>query len=151
MRNSEDKKYEIPLNILKKFSTMIENGATGFDLAFETENYQITNQLMDNGIFFYQTFLELGNQEFKKAPDKKKINYQSFKLVENTEKYIFMEWLAKQIAQRDNKKSMMKEYAKFVQSKEYKYKEYFICKNCGAKISDKNQKFCEECGKELKL
>jgi hypothetical protein len=148
-RHSKDIKKELPLKIFKKFSKMIENGATGFDLAFETEERQLTTRLMLNGIFFYHTFLKIGNQKFKDAPDTKKTNYQSFKLIEYTEKYIFMEWLNKIITNQDKKDSILKDYAKYVESKEYKYKGYLLCKNCGAKITDKNQKFCEECGKEL--
>ena len=113
-RHSKDIKKELPLKIFKKFSKMIENGATGFDLAFETEERQLTTQLM-----------------------------------QYTEKYIFMEWLNKIITNQDKKDSILKDYAKYVESKEYKYKGYLLCKNCGAKITDKNQKFCEECGKEL--
>ena len=148
-KHSEEVKNEIPFKIFKKFSKMIENGATGFDLAFETEKRQLTTRLMHNGIFFYQTFLKIGNQKFKDAPDTKKTNYQSFKLIEYTEKYIFMELLNKKKSDQDNKETILKEYAKYVESKEYKYKGYLLCKNCGAKITDKNQKFCEKCGKEL--
>ncbi len=60
-----------------------------------------------------------------------------------------MDWLEKKLAQKDNKKSMMDEYAKFVESREYKYKEVLICEKCGAQIIDKNQKICEECGEKL--
>lgn len=76
---------KIPLEFLKRISEMIENDATGFDLAYETENNQLKDRLMNDGIFFYNTFLNIGNQKFKDAPDKRKTNYQPFKLVEYTE------------------------------------------------------------------
>ncbi len=140
---------KIPLEFLKRISEMIENDATGFDLAYETENNLLKDRLMNDGIFFYNTFLNIGNQKFKDAPDKRKTNYQPFKLVEYTEKYLFMDWLNKKITEKDKKKNIMDEYTKYVETREYKYKEYVICENCGAQITKKNQKICEECGEKL--
>jgi len=147
---SEEEQQEIPLKFLKKISKMIENGATGFELAYKTEKKQLQDLLMNDGIFFYKTFVNIGNQKFKDALDKKKTSYQPFKLVESTEKHIFMDWLEKKIAEKDKKKNMMDEYAKYVESREYKYKDILICEKCGAQSIDKNQKICEQCGEKLR-
>lgn len=146
---SEEEQQEIPLKFLKKISKMIENGATGFELAYKTEKNQLHSRLMNKGIFFYKTFLNIANQKFKDAPEKKKTSYQPFKLVEYTEKYLFMDWLEKKLAEKDKKKNIMDEYAKYVESREYKYTEILICEKCGAQSIEKNQKICEECGAKL--
>lgn len=147
--HSEEDLQEIPLTFLNKISKMIEKGATGFELAYETEKNEFQGRFMNDGIFFYKTFVNIGKQKFKEAPDKRKTSYQPFKLVEPTEKYLFMDWLEKKLAEKDKKKNMMDEYAKYVDSREYKYKEVLICEKCGAQAIDKNQKICEECGEKL--
>ena len=71
--HSEEEQQDIPLNFLKKISKMISKGATGFELAYETEKNHLQGRLMNDGIFFYKTFVNIGNQKFKEAPDKKKL------------------------------------------------------------------------------
>ena len=60
-----------------------------------------------------------------------------------------MDWLEKNLAEKDKKQDMMDEYTKYVESREYKYKEGLICEKCGAQVTNKNQKICEECGEKL--
>ena len=60
-----------------------------------------------------------------------------------------MDWLEKILDEKDKKRNMMDEYAKYVASREYKYKELLICEKCGAQTINKNQKICEECGEKL--
>ncbi len=74
-QSSEEEFQEIPLIFLKRISKMISNGATGFELAYETEKNQLKGRLMNDGIFFYKTFINIGNQKFKEAPDKKKLAF----------------------------------------------------------------------------
>jgi hypothetical protein len=146
---SEEEQPEIPIKFLKKISKMIEKGATGFELAYETEINSLQGRLMNDGIFFYKTFINIGKQKFIDVPDRKKTSYQPFKLVEPTEKHLFIKWLEKKIAEKEKKKNLMDEYAKYVDSREYKYKEILICEKCGAQTTDRNQKICEECGAKL--
>lgn len=119
---------------------------------------RVVKHLIYDGVLFYNTFLEAGNKKFIEVPDKIKKDYKSFKTVENTEKYIFMVWLNDTISSLQEKIYQKEDYARYIEVKrggekkeaEEKLKEQLVhCKNCGAKIRDKSQEYCEECGKSL--
>ena len=159
MRLSENKKnLEEHLDFLKRLLRMIQAGATGFDIAYEVEKNQIIKNLIYDGVLFYNTFLEIGNKRFIDAPDKIKANYQSFKTIEDTEKYMFTVWLKDMIESLEKKIKPKAEYAKYIESRETKEekgiserlpKDLNYCRNCGAKILSKDQKYCEKCGVDL--
>ena len=89
--------YLNDLRFFKKLLKMIQEGATGFDLAYEVEKNHAIKKLIYDGILFYNNFVEIGNNKFIDIPDEKKIDYKLFKTVEKTEKYIFLLWINKMI------------------------------------------------------
>ncbi len=146
------------LDFLKHLLGIIKEGATGFELAFEVEQNQEVKRLIYDGILFYNTFIEIGNKKFLDAPDKVKVDYRSFKTIEDTEKFIFMVWLKDTITSLEKKIQPKGEYAKFIEAKKAqevreamkKLRERLThCKNCGARIQSKEQLLCEECGENL--
>lgn len=146
------------LNFLKLLMNIINEGATGFELAYEVEKNQEVKNLIYDGILFYNTFIEIGNKKFLDAPDKVKVDYRSFKTIEDTEKYIFMIWLKDTITSLEKRFQPKENYAKFVVAKKtHEIKEALKklreklthCKNCGARIQSIEQILCEECGKNL--
>lgn len=159
MRFQESSKdLEEHLNFLKRLLRLIHTGATGFDLAFEVEKNQRIKNLIYDGILFYNTFLEIGNRPFIDAPDKIKVDYRSFKTIEDTEKYIFMVWLTDIIESLENKMKPKTEYTKYLEDRDGKKlktererlpEALKYCRNCGAKILSKEQKYCEKCGIDL--
>jgi len=160
-QNSEEdvKEKEIQkLEFLKLLLKMINEGATGFDLAYRLEKNREVKELIYDGILFYNTFLEIGNKKFLDIPDKIKVDYKSFKTVEDTEKYIFMVWLNDMIASLEKEFQPKDDYAKYIEAKkaeerkkaEKKVRELLThCRNCGARIQSKEQEFCEKCGVNL--
>ena len=156
----EDKMQRITdkLDFLKRLLDIINEGATGFELAFEVEKNQEVKSLIYDGILFYNTFIEIGNKKFLEADDKVKVTYQSFKTIEDTEKFIFMVWLKDTITTLEKKIQPKEDYAKFVETKKAqeireameKLRERLThCKNCGAQIRSKKQLLCEGCGEIL--
>lgn len=143
----EKKKLVEDLKFLKKILQMIERKATGYDLAYEVEKNQAIKKLIFDGVMFYNTFQNIGDQVFKEAPDKKRADYKSFRTVEETEKYLFTVWLKDTIANLERVLSPTDEFTKY---KEGKKKVLSFCENCGSKIKSEGQKFCEFCGIELK-
>jgi len=130
---------------------MIENGATGFDLAYEVEKNQYVKKLIYDGILFYNTFLEIGAQKFIEAPPNvKKKDFTNFKTVEDTEKHLFMIWLRDEINEREKYiVNSNVEYEKHIQKREKLKEKFIFCQNCGAKNREKYQKYCEKCGFKL--
>ncbi|MFX1572900.1 MAG: zinc ribbon domain-containing protein [Promethearchaeota archaeon] len=159
MRFRENTKdLEKHLDFLKHLLRLIHIGATGFDLAYEVEKNQRIKNLIYDGILFYNTFLEIGSKPFIDAPDKIKVDYRTFKTIEDTEKYIFMVWLTDVIESLENKTKPKLEYANYLEVKEEKKvksgrkespKDLKYCRNCGAQILSKDQKYCEKCGVDL--
>lgn len=153
------KKTEINLEeqliFFKKMLRMIEDGATGFDLAYLAEKNKVAKNLIYDGILFYNTFIEIGNTRFIDAPDKKKVDYKAFRTIEDTEKYVFMIWLKeiitsieKEIKPREDF-NKYKEIHKRIEIKEAQKKirkNLIYCKNCGERIRSEEQEFCEKCG-----
>ncbi|MFX1312616.1 MAG: zinc ribbon domain-containing protein [Promethearchaeota archaeon] len=146
------------LDFLKHLLEMIYAGATGFDLAYEVEKNQRIKNIIYEGVLFYNTFLEIGNRTFIDAPDKIKVDYRSFKTIEDTEKYIFMVWLMDVIESLEKKNKFKSEYNKYLETqdeRELKARrvelpdDFDYCRNCGAKILSKDQKYCEKCGIDL--
>jgi tRNA(Ile2) C34 agmatinyltransferase TiaS len=146
------------LDFLKFLLDIINEGATGFELAYKVEKNQDIKSLIYDGILFYNTFIEIGNKKFLNAPDKVKVDYRSFKTIEDTEKYIFMVWLKDMITSLKKKIQPTGDYVKFIEAKKAqeiretmkKLRERLThCKNCGALIQSKEQLLCEECGKNL--
>jgi len=146
------------LDFLKHLLNIINEGATGFELAYESEKNQEVKSLIYDGILFYNTFIEIGNKKFLEADDKVKVTYQSFKTIEDTEKFIFMVWLKDTITTLEKKIQPKEDYAKFVETKKAqeireameKLRERLThCKNCGAQIRSKKQLLCEGCGEIL--
>ncbi len=104
---------------------------------------------------FYNTFIEIGNNKFLDSPDKVKVDYQSFKTIEDTEKFIFMVWLKESIARIEKKIQPKEDYTKFIEAKKTQKRREAMkklrqklthCKNCGARIQSEDQLLCEECG-----
>ena len=157
VENAKEKKIQ-KLNFLTRLLKMIHEGATGFDLAYEVEKNREVKRLIYDGILFYNTFLEIGNKKFIEAPDKKIENYKSFRTVEDTEKYIFILWLDDTINSLKEELYSKEDYTEYLKSKKSieinkvrdRLKETLThCKNCGAQIQSKEQKFCEQCGVNL--
>jgi hypothetical protein len=159
-KKKKSKEYDMKekLDFLKLLLNMINEGATGFDLAYEVEKNQEMKHLIYDGVLFYNTFLNIGNKKFIDVPDKIIKNYKSFKTVEDTEKYIFIVWLNDTISSLQEKYHLTEEYKKYFEAKiaeekkeaEKKLREKLIhCKYCGAKVRDSKQEFCEECGENL--
>ncbi len=145
-------------DLLKRLLNMINEGATGFELAYEVEKNLEVKKLIYDGILFYNTFLEIGNKKFIEIPDKATTEYTSFKTIEDTEKYIFIVWLKDIIASLENKTQPMEDYTKFIKVKKLQEAKEAMdklrqnlthCKNCGARIPSKDQEFCEECGMDI--
>ena len=57
------------LQFLKKVLRIIENGGTGFDLAYEIEKNKEINNFLHDGILFYNVFIEIGNKSKKHLLD----------------------------------------------------------------------------------
>ncbi|MFX1456828.1 MAG: hypothetical protein ACFFDB_15750 [Promethearchaeota archaeon] len=156
--DDELKKIKNKLDFLKHLLSLINEGACGFELAYEVEKNQEIKNLIYDGILFYNTFIEIGNNKFLDLPDKVKVDYHSFKTIEDTEKFIFMVWLKDQIVALEKILQPKEDYAKFVEVKKAqeikeaiaKLRERLThCKNCGALIKSKEQLVCEECGEDL--
>ena len=129
---------------------MIGNGATGFDLAYEVEKNQYVKKLINDGILFYNTFLEIGNQKFIEAPNIQKNLFNHFETIEDTEKHLFMMWLRDEIHSRTTNILKNKADFKEIILERDKIKDRFIfCQNCGAKNKEKYQMYCEKCGFKL--
>jgi hypothetical protein len=151
---NEKKSLSEHLDFLKKLLTLINRGATGFDLAYEVEKNKEIKSLIYDGILFYNTFLEIGAKRFIDAPDKKTADFKSFKTIEDTEKYIFMIWLKETIESIEREMKPKEDYAKYIESRQ---KQEFLktrkklthCKNCGERIRSKEQEYCEKCGINL--
>ena len=105
-------KFLDDFDVFKNLLKMIDNGATGFELAYEVEKNQYVKKLIYDGILFYNTFLEIGNQKFIEAPDAKEKSFNNFKTVEDTEKRLFMMWLKDEIHSRSTK--ILKNKAEFL-------------------------------------
>ena len=143
------------LNFLRLILRKITNGATGFDLAYEAEKHQEFKRLLYDGILFYNTFIEIGNNKFIEEPDHVKKNYKAFRSIEDTEKFIFMVWLKDTIHSLEKDFEVKEDYAKFLQAKreeegritrERLRKSLTHCGRCGARIRSQHQVYCEECG-----
>ena len=148
-KKTQKQKFIEDLDLFKILLNLIENGATGFDLAYEVEKNQYVKKLIYDGILFYNTFLEIGNQKFIEAPDIRKKDYSHFKTVEDTEKHLFMMWLNEEIDKREKILKENEEYEKYIQESKKLKEKYIFCQNCGAKIKDRYQKVCEICGFKL--
>lgn len=157
-KQNEKKTLEEQLNFLKKILTMIEEGASGFDLAFEVEKNKEVKKLIYDGIMFYNTFIEIGNARFSDVPNKKTIDYKAFRTIEDTEKYIFLVWLEDTIKAIEKEIKPKGEYLKFKESRKTteireaqlkKREKLTHCKNCGELIRSLEQDFCEKCGVQL--
>ncbi|TXT60656.1 MAG: hypothetical protein BAJALOKI2v1_90070 [Promethearchaeota archaeon] len=139
------------LYYLKKLYYMIKEGATGYELAYVVESHNLIKKLIDkNGILFYNTFLEIGEEKFIDYPNQKVVSYQNFKTVENTEKYFFIIWLREEIKSLQAKYLYYKRFLQSENGKEQTKSAVSICDNCGHVISSKDQTICEQCGVELK-
>ncbi len=143
------------LDFFKKMLRMIENGATGFDLAYEVEKNKVAKNLIYDGILFYNTFIEIGNTRFIDAPDKKKVDYKAFRTIEDTEKYVFLIWLKEIITSIEKEIKPREDYSKYkerhkrieINEAQKKLRKNLIyCKNCGERIRSEEQEFCEKCG-----
>ena len=146
---SNKEKFVEDLKLFKTLLDMIENGATGFDLAYEVEKNQYVKKLIYDGILFYNTFLEIGNKKFIEAPDLRKKDYSNFLTVEDTEKHLFMIWLRNEIKKREEIWQNEQAYKRYLRDYEKVKEKYIFCQNCGAKIKDRYQKVCEKCGLKL--
>jgi len=149
---------DLELKFLKKLLKMIQDGATGFDIAFEIEKRQVIKKLIYDGKLFYNSFLEIGDKKFIDMPDTIKTSYKTFKTVEETEKNIFLMWLKDEITSREEKGNIKEEYAKYKELRKAKdilearrklREQLTHCKFCGERIPTKEQEYCEKCGSKL--
>ena len=154
-REKVKKSLEEQLDFLKKMLRMIEDGATGFDLAYEVEKNKEVKNLIYDGILFYNTFIEIGTTRFTDAPDKMKVDYKAFRTIEDTEKYIFIIWLKDTITSFEKENKPREDYIKYKETEKIKdikeahkklRKSLIYCKNCGERIESEEQEFCEKCG-----
>ena len=134
---------------LKELLNMIENRATGFELAYIVEKNQKSKTLVHRGITFYNTFLNTGNNVFIDLPDKEIKSYENFKTIQETEKYIFLLWLKEEVSEMDKIIDVEKEYVKYEEKIFPNTSQLLYCKNCGAKINSDKQMFCKFCGVKL--
>ncbi|KKM91538.1 hypothetical protein LCGC14_1227580 [marine sediment metagenome] len=157
-KKDEKKSQEQLLGFLKKLLELIEDGATGFDLAYEVEKNKEVKKLIYDGILFHSTFIEIGNKKFTDVPDKKKVDYKAFRTIEDTEKFIFLVWLKEKIVSLEKEIKPKEDYNKYIEARKIqeiknekiKLREALThCKNCGERIRSKTQDFCEKCGVNL--
>jgi len=157
-KNTEKKDLIEHLDFLKKLLKLINRGATGFDLAYEVEKNKEMKYLIYDGILFYNTFLEIGSNRFIDAPDKRKVDFKSFKTIEDTEKYIFIIWLKDTIESIEREIKPNGDYAQYLErrkeqellkTKKKLLKKLNQCKNCGERIRSLDQEYCEKCGVKL--
>lgn len=139
------------IKFLKKLLLMIEQDATGYDLAYEIENYDLKRDLLHDGIVFYETFLKIGNKRVKDIPNEEKKDYKTFKIIEDSHKQLFFNWAKELIKDYEKPKFTKSEYVRYKKSKEKWFSNELHCEKCGARIKDKNQEICEECGEVLKI
>ncbi|MBY9008166.1 MAG: hypothetical protein KGD63_15610 [Candidatus Lokiarchaeota archaeon] len=141
-----DQEKENLRKFLKNLMLMIEQDATGYDMAYEIERNGLKQKLNHDGIIFYDTFLKIGDKKVNDIPNEEKRDYKSFKTIEDSHKKIFIEW-ANQIIDKYEKLIIHKDdYEKFKNSKKKWGIKEKHCKKCGARIKDKKQKICEDCG-----
>ena len=122
MKSKRNNKKDLSqrLQFLRKILRIIEDGGTGFDLAYEVEKNKEINNFLHDGILFYNVFIEIGNKKFIDLPDKRKLDYKSFKTIEDTEKYIFMVWLKDTIASLERVVKPKGDYFKYVKLRKKK-------------------------------
>jgi len=110
----------------------------------------MTRELIYDGIVFYDTFLEIGDNIVNDTPDEEKKDYGHFKIVEDSHKQVFLKWATELI--ENYKKQKLKEeiYKRYKKSRDKWYTEDLYCEKCGIRIKDKHQKVCEECGTPVK-
>lgn len=155
---SEKKSLKEHLDFLKNLVYLINHGATGFDLAYAVEKNKEIKSLIYDGILFYNTFLEIGTERFIDIPNKKTVDFKSFKTIEDTEKYIFMIWLKETIETLEGNIKPKEDYEQYLEArkeqellktKKKMLKKLDHCKNCGEKIRSSEQEYCEKCGVKL--
>ena len=130
--------------ILKKLLEMIEEGATGFDLAMFIDKYNYKNELLHDGILFYNYFKDIGTSILRDVPNEKESKHRSFNVREESEKAIFIKWAKEFIASTEEKIDVDEEYRKYIEKK--KLESITHCKNCGTKFASPSQRVCEQCG-----
>ncbi len=142
---------ERDLDFFQDLLSLIQSGATGFELAYYVESHHYIKKLINDGILFYNTFIEIGENEFLKAPDTKKVDFKSFKTIEDTEKHVFMIWINDQIAYIEKALDRQRNYMKYKEMKMRMepHTSSEKCGFCGAVIKDRDQRFCEICGSKL--
>ena len=90
----------------------------------KSESYiQEFKRLLYDGILFYNTFIEIGNNKFIEEPDHVKTNYKAFLTIEDTEKFIFMVWLKNTIHSLESDFEVKEDYANLYKRKERKNEE----------------------------
>ncbi len=158
LKKDKNENQEEHLDFLRRILKMIEEGATGFDLAYEVEKNKEIKKLIYDGILFHTTFIEIGNKKFTDVPDKKKVDYKTFRTIEDTEKYIFLVWLKDKIVSLEKDIKPKEDYMNYIEARriqavkneKIKQREKLThCKNCGERIKSKIQDFCEKCGVNL--
>ena len=130
--------------ILKKLLIMIEDGATGFDLAMFIDKYDYKNEILHDGILFYNYFKEIGTKVLKDVSDRKESKHRSFNVLEDSEKAVFIKWANDFIKSTEEEIDVEGEYKKYIEKK--KLESISECKNCGAKFTSNSQRVYEHCG-----
>ncbi|MBN1214264.1 MAG: hypothetical protein JXA99_02360 [Candidatus Lokiarchaeota archaeon] len=125
---------------------MIEQDATGYDIAYEIEDNGFKNDLISDGIVFYNIFLNIGDKSVKNIPNEEKQNYKTFKTMGDSHKKQFMNWANNIIEKFENPIKIKKEYEMYKESRKKWKSQDIYCEKCGARVKNKNQKVCEECG-----
>ncbi len=138
------------LHFFKKLLKIIEEGGTGFDLAYEIEKNHAIKKLIYKGILFYNNFIEIGDQKFIDIPNTIKTDYKHFKTIEKTEKYIFLIWLQEVIK---NIEELLKSQNIDINNLEDLFKKLNIkltCQKCNSIVKDFDQTICENCGAQIR-
>jgi hypothetical protein len=125
------------LILFKKLFDMVDKGATGFELAHFTRKDSLKKKLLDKGILFHNTFLNVGFKKFSECPNMKEQDYKTFKTIEKTEKYFFVIWLKHKIESLEYEISLGIENLKDLKK----------CRYCEVRYKYAHQIICEKCGK----
>ena len=148
------------LRLLEKLIIMINEGATGFDLAYEIERTDNIRSLVFEGINLISTCKRYGNKVFKDEPDEVKNKYESFITLEESAKSKIIKWINKAINKRKSIVRENKEIFDYLKEALKKEKIEAIdilnkliirCEKCGAKIINKQLKYCENCGSKVRI
>lgn len=130
------------------------NGATGFELAQFVEENQKIKDLNYDGVLFYSNFIEMGDKRYIDMPDKREVSFQTFKMLEDSEKVILLNFISEEISKCEkilSNPEVFEEYAEEQEMIEVQKKKssFIICGVCGASLRGDNIEKCTRCGSRV--